>query len=159
VCVEVVYGRPGEDDEIHDPAYLPLTAEGPAQGQLTRFSGTVELGRPGAFGYTVRALPQHRLLANRAELGLVTYPVAPEGMTNGDLRLLAAPAPGAGAPLPVSCGYIPGHPALRTDGRPCNLRVLRAAAVISTWRCLVWVSSYGSRWRTRSRRSGWTGRR
>jgi starch phosphorylase len=86
VSVEVVYGRPGEDDEIHDPAYMPLTAEEPAQGQLTRFSGTVELCRPGAFGYTVRALPRHRLLNSRAELGLVSYPGAPEGMTNGDLR-------------------------------------------------------------------------
>ena len=57
-----------------------------APGPLTRFSGAVELGRPGPFGYTVRILPKHPLLASRAELGLVTYPDAPAGMTNGDLR-------------------------------------------------------------------------
>ncbi len=44
------------------------------------------LDRPGPFGYTVRVLPNHRLLDSRAELGLVTYPQAPAGMTNGDLR-------------------------------------------------------------------------
>jgi len=31
-------------------------------------------------------LPKHPLLASRAELGLVAYPDAPAGMTNGDLR-------------------------------------------------------------------------
>jgi glycogen phosphorylase len=91
VSVEVVYGRPGEDDEIMEPCYVTLTADtqsapdGPT-GPLTRFSGEVELGRPGPLGYTVRVLPKHPLLVSRAELGLVTYPDAPVGMTNGDLR-------------------------------------------------------------------------
>ena len=91
VSVEVVYGAPGEDDEIVDPLYVTLHADAPAvqdgaPGQHARFSGAVELGRPGPFGYTVRVLPNHPLLASRAELGLVTYPDAPAGMTNGDLR-------------------------------------------------------------------------
>ena len=91
VSVEVVYGRPGEDDEIIEPSYVTLAADsqsapdGPS-GPLTRFSGEVELGRPGPLGYTVRVLPKHPLLVSRAELGLVTYPDAPVGMTNGDLR-------------------------------------------------------------------------
>jgi len=51
-----------------------------------RYSGEVPLDRPGPFGYTVRVLPWHPLLDSRAELGLVTYPQAPTGMTNGDLR-------------------------------------------------------------------------
>jgi starch phosphorylase len=86
VSVEVVYGAPGDDDEIVDPCYVTLQADEPAPGQHARFSGAVELGRPGPFGYTVRVLPNHPLLASRAELGLVTYPDAPAGMTNGDLR-------------------------------------------------------------------------
>jgi starch phosphorylase len=86
VCVEVVYGRPGEDDEISESSYLGLSPDDPAGGALARYSGEVELGRPGAFGYTVRVLPSHPLLASRAELGLVTLPDAPAGMTNGDLR-------------------------------------------------------------------------
>jgi starch phosphorylase len=51
-----------------------------------RYSGELELAQPGPFGYTVRVSPRHPLLASRAELGLVTAPDAPAGMTNGDLR-------------------------------------------------------------------------
>jgi starch phosphorylase len=86
VSVEVVYGRPAENDEIVEPCYVTLTPDESVQGPLRRFSGAVELGRPGPFGYTVRVLPSRPLLASRAELGLVTYPDAPVGMTNGDLR-------------------------------------------------------------------------
>jgi glycogen phosphorylase len=53
---------------------------------LVRYSGELPLDQPGPFGYTVRVLPNHPLLDSRAELGLVTYPQAPAGMTNGDLR-------------------------------------------------------------------------
>ena len=57
-----------------------------AANGLVRYSGEVPLDQPGPFGYTVRVLPNHPLLDSRAELGLVTYPQAPAGMTNGDLR-------------------------------------------------------------------------
>jgi glycogen phosphorylase len=95
VAVEVVSGRPDEEDEIVAPAYATLTPEpGPVSGGdaaddvqgAVRYSGEVALDRPGPFGYTVRVLPYHPLLDSRAELGLVTYPQAPAGMTNGDLR-------------------------------------------------------------------------
>jgi starch phosphorylase len=87
VAVEVVYGRPDDADEIIAPAYATLTAEPPgAANGLARYSGEVPLDQPGPFGYTVRVLPNHPLLDSRAELGLVTYPQAPAGMTNGDLR-------------------------------------------------------------------------
>jgi glycogen phosphorylase len=88
VAVEVVYGRPDDADEIVSPGYAALAAEdgaGAANG-LVRYSGEVPLDQPGPFGYTVRVLPNHPLLDSRAELGLVTYPQAPAGMTNGDLR-------------------------------------------------------------------------
>jgi len=86
VCVEVVYGRLGEDDELVEPSYVPLTADDSAQAPHTRFAGSVELGNPGPFGYTIRVLPSHPLLASRADLGLVAYPDAPAGMSTGDLR-------------------------------------------------------------------------
>ena len=89
VCVEVAYGRIGDDDELVEPSYVTLTADDSAQPPHTRFSGLVELGQPGPFGYTVRVLPSHPQLASRAELGLVTYPDAPAGMSTGDLRLVA----------------------------------------------------------------------
>jgi glycogen phosphorylase len=106
VSVEVVYGRPGDDDEILDPSQATLTPDAPsapdgppgaapgtpgsapgaAPGQPVRFSGSVELAQPGPLGYTVRILPAHPLLPNQAELGLVTYPEGPAGMSTGDLR-------------------------------------------------------------------------
>jgi len=91
VTVEVVYGRPDEDDEIIRPAFATLSPQAPeapgdAEDTVVRYSGGVPLDRPGPFGYTVRVLPYHPLLDSRAELGLVTYPQAPAGMTNGDLR-------------------------------------------------------------------------
>jgi len=111
VAVEVVYGRPDDADEIIAPAYVVLArgddppqtppapggepsppsppgppAGGTRGGALVRYVGEVPLDQPGPFGYTVRVLPNHPLLDSRAELGLVTYPQAPAGMTNGDLR-------------------------------------------------------------------------
>jgi glycogen phosphorylase len=87
VTVEVVYGRAGESDEIIDPAQSPLQLDGDvAADGVARYTGAAELGQPGPFGYTVRVLPRHRLLADPAELGLVAVPSAPTGMVNGDLR-------------------------------------------------------------------------
>ena len=87
VSVEVVYGRVGDADEIIDPVRSAAAAG--RTGRTTGWPGTsgkAELGRPGPFGYTVRVLPRHPLLAGPAELGLVTLPEAPAGMVNGDLR-------------------------------------------------------------------------
>jgi starch phosphorylase len=89
VCVEVVYGRPDDSDDIVSPAYealSPVLDEAGLGAGLVRYAGAVPLDRPGPFGYTVRVLPRHPLLDSRAELGLVTYPSAPAPMTNGDLR-------------------------------------------------------------------------
>lgn len=36
--------------------------------------GPLTLDRTGSFGYTVRVLPAHRLLADNADLGLVALP-------------------------------------------------------------------------------------
>ena len=87
VTVQVVYGPAGDDDEITTPAFADLELEGePSAGSAARYVGEAELGRPGPFGYTVRVLPRHPLLASPAEMGLITLPDAPAGMTNGDLR-------------------------------------------------------------------------
>ena len=67
-------------------AHVALTASRDDNGEVVRYTGEVPLDRPGSFGYTVRVLPKNPLLSSRAELGLVTYPQAPAGMTNGDLR-------------------------------------------------------------------------
>jgi glycogen phosphorylase len=87
VTVQLVYGSAGDEDEISAPAFAELGLDpDPAGGPAVRYTGEVELGRPGPFGYTVRVLPRHPLLAAPAEMGLIALPTAPVGMTNGDLR-------------------------------------------------------------------------
>jgi starch phosphorylase len=51
-----------------------------------RYEGSVQLRYSGPFGYSVRVLPSHRLLANQAELGLVAIPSGPAAMTDGPVR-------------------------------------------------------------------------
>jgi starch phosphorylase len=87
VTVEVICGRVNDEEDIVEPAASALAPDGPATAEGTfRYAGEARLGRPGPFGYTVRVVPRHPLLDSTAELGLVTYPDAPEGMINGDLR-------------------------------------------------------------------------
>jgi starch phosphorylase len=87
VCVEVIYGRAGADDEIIDPVHAELELEQqPGADSVAWYCGEALLGQPGPFGYTVRVLPRHQLLAAPAELGLVRLPVAPTGLVSGDLR-------------------------------------------------------------------------
>jgi starch phosphorylase len=87
VCVEVVYGRAGGDDELIDPVHADLELEAqPGSDSVAWYCGEAILGQPGPFGYTVRVLPRHPLLAAPAEMGLVALPLAPAGMVSGDLR-------------------------------------------------------------------------
>ncbi len=87
VAVEVVCGRVDENEEIAEPVTSGMTLDGACgDGDTARYVGRADLGRPGPFGYTVRVVPSHPLLAGSAEMGLVTFPQAPAGMTNGDLR-------------------------------------------------------------------------
>jgi glycogen phosphorylase len=87
VTVELVYGRAGDDDEIVDAVREELVLEAqPGPDSVAWYCGEAVLGRPGAFGYTVRVLPRHPLLPAPAEMGLVCMPVATVGMVSGDLR-------------------------------------------------------------------------
>ena len=62
-----------ETDELREPTYAALQpADG--DGPPTLYAGSVPLERTGTFGYTVRVLPSHSLLAYPAELGLVSLP-------------------------------------------------------------------------------------
>ncbi|MFZ2963885.1 MAG: alpha-glucan family phosphorylase [Rhodoglobus sp.] len=71
VAAEVAYGRASEGDTLDDVERLPLELAS-EPGQPVVFAGTVPLARAGSFGYTVRVVPRHPLLASPAELGLVT---------------------------------------------------------------------------------------
>jgi starch phosphorylase len=87
VAVEAVCGRVDSGDEIVEPMASGMSlAEASGDAGIARYEGRADLRRPGPFGYTVRVVPRHPLLTSSAEMGLVTFPQAPAGMTNGDLR-------------------------------------------------------------------------
>ncbi len=77
VSVQVAHGRSDGADGSDDLRGATLTALRLAEtyeGGRHRFEGEVALTRAGGFGYTVRVVPHHPLLASDAELGLVALP-------------------------------------------------------------------------------------
>jgi starch phosphorylase len=75
VEVQAVAGRVGSDDRITDATTVALKPAGGSDldGRWA-YEGPLSLDRTGPYGYTVRILPAHRLLASPAETGLVTVP-------------------------------------------------------------------------------------
>ncbi len=71
VVVQAAYGRVDADNGLHDVQTVAMSYVGNGD-DLHRYEGTVPLERTGPFGYTVRVLPDHDLLATPAELGVVT---------------------------------------------------------------------------------------
>ncbi|MEU2877651.1 glycosyltransferase family 1 protein [Streptomyces sp. NPDC007070] len=73
--VQAVSGRVDEEDRIEDATAVPLKPAGApdADGRWV-YEGPLALDRTGPYGYTVRILPAHRLLASGAEMGLMTVP-------------------------------------------------------------------------------------
>ncbi|WP_283134093.1 alpha-glucan family phosphorylase [Rhizohabitans arisaemae] len=86
VAVQAVYGRVEAHDQLVKPAYAPLELQSFGDDGRARYAGQVVLDRTGSFGYSVRAVPDHPLMASPAELGLIAVPEEPAGMTNGTLR-------------------------------------------------------------------------
>ncbi|MHA6762964.1 alpha-glucan family phosphorylase [Streptacidiphilus sp. PAMC 29251] len=87
VDVQVVSGRVDDADRITDATAVSLKPADRADlDGRWRYEGPLELGRTGPFGYTVRILPSHRLLASGAELGLIAVPAESGGMDSGLLR-------------------------------------------------------------------------
>ncbi|MFJ4469271.1 glycosyltransferase family 1 protein [Streptomyces sp. NPDC089424] len=75
VEVQAVSGRVDPEDRIADATAVPLKpAGGPDLEGRWMYEGPLALDRTGPYGYTVRILPAHRLLATGAELGLVAVP-------------------------------------------------------------------------------------
>ncbi|MDK0522314.1 alpha-glucan family phosphorylase [Streptomyces sp. ML-6] len=80
VEVQAVAGRVDAADGISEARTFPLK---PAGGQDLEgrwlYEGPLALDRTGPYGYTVRVLPAHPLLATGAELGLVALPAQTAG--------------------------------------------------------------------------------
>jgi starch phosphorylase len=69
--VEVVYGQAQDGDSMTKIQRRGLSFESREPGQPAVFAGVISLERPGSFGYNVRVVPSHPLLATPAELGLI----------------------------------------------------------------------------------------
>ncbi|MFJ6997063.1 alpha-glucan family phosphorylase [Streptomyces sp. NPDC003090] len=77
VEVQAVAGRVDSRDGLADARAFPLKPAGgggPDQQGRWTYEGPLTLDRTGPFGYTVRVLPAHRLLAAGVDLGLVALP-------------------------------------------------------------------------------------
>ncbi|MEV0373684.1 alpha-glucan family phosphorylase [Streptomyces sp. NPDC050636] len=84
VEVQVVSGRVDGSDRITDATAVPLKpTAGPDLTGGHLYEGPLALDRTGSFGYTVRILPAHRLLATGAEPGLVALPAESTGEAGG----------------------------------------------------------------------------
>ena len=80
VEVQAVAGRVGSDDSIADAQAFPLKpAGGPDLEGRWVYEGSLALDRTGPYGYTVRVLPSHPLLATSADLGLIALPTEAVG--------------------------------------------------------------------------------
>jgi glycogen phosphorylase len=87
VDVQLLSGRVDAADRLAAPSVLSLKPSGrPDISGRHHYEGPLTLDRTGAFGYTVRVLPSHPLLATPAELGLLAVPPEAQGMTAGVLR-------------------------------------------------------------------------
>ncbi len=71
VQVQLVYGRVGEDDTIANFRVVGMPLAQDLQGGRYLFRLSHELGVSGPFGYTVRVVPHHAMMADYTELGLV----------------------------------------------------------------------------------------
>ncbi|AWE52526.1 glycosyltransferase family 1 protein [Streptomyces nigra] len=86
VEVQAVSGRVDGEDRIADAATVPLKPVGsPDTDGRWVYEGPLSLDRTGPYGYTVRILPSHRLLASSAELGLLAVPSEETGEGGGVL--------------------------------------------------------------------------
>jgi starch phosphorylase len=74
VVVQLVHGTIAHEDDLVDVVSAPMALAESYDGGRHRFEGTVTLARTGPFGYSVRVLPNHDLLASPAELGVVALP-------------------------------------------------------------------------------------
>lgn len=83
VEVQVVHGRVDGADAIVDGSVVPLKPVRRDEHGRWFYEGSLALDRTGPFGYTVRVMPAHALLATPAELGLIAVPADGEGVADG----------------------------------------------------------------------------
>jgi starch phosphorylase len=75
VSVQLVHGRVGSGDELHDSDIVPMELVGPEPGTNGRygFRGSFVCEVAGRYGFSLRVVPSHPNLASFAELGKITW--------------------------------------------------------------------------------------
>lgn len=73
VEVQLCYGLLDAMGDVHDPKPFVLSPNGPVEGGLASFHGTVPCAASGQFGFGVRVLPKHPNLNHSFEPGLITW--------------------------------------------------------------------------------------
>ncbi|MDQ1444548.1 MAG: glycogen phosphorylase [Acidimicrobiaceae bacterium] len=74
VQVQLAHGPVGPNDEIVEPAVVPMDLLGPAERDgHYRYSGSFACGHAGRYGFSVRVVPSHPDLADPAEMGCVVW--------------------------------------------------------------------------------------
>jgi starch phosphorylase len=74
VDVQLVHGTIAHEDDLRDVSLTSLQPVESYDGGRHRYEGSISLAQTGPFGYSVRVLPRHALLASSAELGVVALP-------------------------------------------------------------------------------------
>jgi starch phosphorylase len=72
VEVQLIHGRVAQHDELEATTVSFLACDDPTARPAT-YSGTMSCTTPGRYGFAVRALPTHRDLPTRVDLGIVTW--------------------------------------------------------------------------------------
>ncbi len=86
VTVELVFGAVDARDQLVSPAHVRLDVVEVLAHGMYRYEGSVSLDRTGPFGYTVRVLPSHPLLASSAELNVMATPATVGAASDQVLR-------------------------------------------------------------------------
>jgi glycogen phosphorylase len=74
IDVQLVHGTIAHEDDLRDVSVTSLKPVESYDGGRHCYEGSISLVHTGPFGYSVRVLPRHALLASPAELGVVALP-------------------------------------------------------------------------------------
>jgi starch phosphorylase len=73
VDVQLIHGPVGQADELTSRSIVSMEPAGPAADDHARYTGSLETGHAGRYGFTVRVVPRHPDLVNSSELGLAAW--------------------------------------------------------------------------------------
>jgi starch phosphorylase len=73
VCVDLYYGPMDADGELIKALTEPMTTDGPPGEDGQVYRATVPFRESGRFGFALRVMPRHSLMAHPVDMGLVVW--------------------------------------------------------------------------------------